>query len=123
MKVRECRICGDDVPGAIALLREHLESHQANADGLSAEEVLDMFEPAVDDGGPSHDDRDAKVKAYLENSSRCPHCGSANIEAGSLDTCSGGEIYQPVGCLNCKKSWQDVYTLTDIEFNEDPGPA
>ena len=126
MRIRTCMVCGDEIPDNIALLRDHLESHNPNADGLSCEEVLVTFEGVEvvgdDDENPHETEEDKLRMKYLKYSSRCPHCGSANIEAGSLDICNGEEIYQPVGCLTCKKRWQDVYTLTDVEFDDEETP-
>jgi len=52
---------------------------------------------------------------YIRNGAWCcPYCGSPNITAGSFEV-TGTECFQPVYCLDCKASWQDVYQLTSIE--------
>lgn len=54
-----------------------------------------------------------QADAYVaEHGDRCPHCGSDDLEAGSLRT-DAEEIYQPVTCSGCGAAWRDVYTLTD----------
>jgi len=57
-----------------------------------------------------------QIEAYLKDSVHCPFCGSENIEAGQFDVSEGDKsAWQNVWCNDCKKRWQDVYTLTSIE--------
>ena len=54
-------------------------------------------------------------KRYLEESGvNCPFCGSSQIEGASVEI-NAGSAYQPIGCLQCDKRWNDVYTLRDVE--------
>jgi len=50
---------------------------------------------------------------YLKNPNRCPYCGSDNIEADGFDG-EGNEVW----CFDCKHSWFDAYTLTDLWLEE-----
>jgi TusA-related sulfurtransferase len=44
---------------------------------------------------------------------KCPYCSSRNIE--SLDQNSdGNEIWIKIECLDCKKTWVELYKLTGI---------
>ena len=56
-------------------------------------------------------------KTYLENSNLCPSCKSDQIEGSSVEIDDGG-AYQPMICSDCGKSWNDIYTLTDVEATE-----
>ena len=58
-----------------------------------------------------------KVAAYLSNPNHCPHCGTLNIEAQSGTEINDNDaIAQRVICLDCGRSWQDIYTLTAVKF-------
>ena len=45
---------------------------------------------------------------------RCPFCNSEKISGGSMEL-EAGAAYQDIGCCDCKRIWQDVYTLDGIE--------
>jgi|WetSurSiteA1Bulk_404760.scaffolds.fasta_scaffold773768_1 hypothetical protein len=44
----------------------------------------------------------------------CPFCGSSYIVAGDIEF-EVAEVWQDVRCNDCKKEWNEVYTLTRIE--------
>lgn len=48
---------------------------------------------------------------------RCPYCNSDQLGGGSYDG-DAGYITQSITCLDCEKSWTDVYKLIDIEEDE-----
>ena len=52
-------------------------------------------------------------KAYVDSDgTKCPFCGSENIESdGNVEVDAGGGS-QTVSCNNCGKTWYDCYTLT-----------
>ena len=56
----------------------------------------------------------AMSKKYLEDSGRCPFCGSDNIEGGSLEV-DGHQAWQEVTCLDCDGGWDDIYKLVGID--------
>lgn len=49
-------------------------------------------------------------------SSGCPHCGGFNTE-GSSWSCENNTAWQSIYCVDCDKSWDDVYTLTHRDDN------
>jgi hypothetical protein len=58
-------------------------------------------------------------KERLERSKKahCPYCNGTKIhtfEQISI-TASGREAWQDFDCLECKKKWRDVWTLTDVQ--------
>ena len=57
-------------------------------------------------------------KQYVDISgSRCPFCGSENVEGESFDHYGEG-VSQDIECLDCGKKWTDDYALagyTEIE--------
>lgn len=57
---------------------------------------------------------DEQKEAYLKDNLKCPHCRSEQIEGGPTMV-EGNEAWQKMGCNECQKSWQDIYTLSDIE--------
>ena len=50
---------------------------------------------------------------YLANPSICPWCGGA-LEAYSAPEVDEGVVTQEIDCLECGRSWQDVYHLVKI---------
>lgn len=44
----------------------------------------------------------------------CPHCGSPNLEAMHSEIWLEDRIVDPIVCLDCGKTWADVYVLTFI---------
>lgn len=56
-----------------------------------------------------------KKEEYLKNrGSKCPYCGSDQIEGESVDI-SSGSASQLVNCLECNSNWVDIYKLVDVE--------
>jgi len=43
----------------------------------------------------------------------CLYCESSHIEGDSVEI-DGTTAYQDVRCLNCLKSWQDIYQLVAV---------
>ncbi|MFQ5491992.1 MAG: hypothetical protein ACE5GE_14845 [Phycisphaerae bacterium] len=61
---------------------------------------------------------DEAKQRYLKGGGvRCPFCDGDQIEGGPVEI-DEGQAIQPVGCLNCDRRWNDVYTLHDIEVRE-----
>jgi len=57
-------------------------------------------------------------KNYLKNKGGvCPYCGSRNIEGLAGYKTEDSAITTQVECHNCKQTWTDIYTLTDVEKN------
>jgi len=46
---------------------------------------------------------------------RCPLCGSENIEAGGRE-CDGAEEYVSVFCNSCHAEWEDTLKLIDVQL-------
>ncbi len=60
------------------------------------------------------------VTKYLSgDGTRCPFCGSEDIEGGSFN-CEGRTAWQNISCPKCNNEWQDVYQLA---FIADPHSA
>jgi len=55
-------------------------------------------------------------KKYLENSSRCPYCGSAAISSLNFMSNMDG-AKQEFMCDRCSEEWTDVYKLVDVVQN------
>ncbi len=52
--------------------------------------------------GPEHCDEDGRV---------CPYCGSENTDSGSLDTQAGQVVESDCQCLDCGKTWGNLYNI------------
>ena len=52
--------------------------------------------------GPEHCDKDGRV---------CPYCRSENTDSGSLDTQAGQVVETSCECLDCGKSWGNLYNI------------
>jgi len=53
-------------------------------------------------------------KAYMKTSGMtCLYCGSYQIEGGGVEVDDNAAI-QGVKCLDCGRSWSDVYRLVDV---------
>ena len=60
-----------------------------------------------------------KIREYVDSGgTRCPFCGSENIEGGSREI-DGGIVSWEVSCIDCSSYWQDLYKLFDI-YTPDP---
>ena len=63
--------------------------------------------------------RDAKIQKYIDSDgSKCPFCGSNQIQAGHCDT-HKSNAYQEVECLKCRSFWENKYKLDDIVIWQD----
>lgn len=52
---------------------------------------------------------------YLKNGyNLCPFCNGNDITGGHVEI-DGGSAWQRIGCNDCGKMWDDIYTLTDVE--------
>jgi len=52
--------------------------------------------------GPEHCDNDGRV---------CPYCGSENTDSGSLDTQAGQVVESGCECLDCGKTFGNLYNI------------
>ena len=48
------------------------------------------------------------------NGNICPFCDSDQIEGGDFDV-ANGYTKQRMNCLECDKSWSDIYKLVDVK--------
>ena len=56
-------------------------------------------------------------KEYVENlGSECPYCGSTQLVGGTVEV-HHARAYQPIDCVDCKRSWVDVYKLIGYSEN------
>ena len=56
-----------------------------------------------------------KVQKYLNaDGSRCPFCGSDNIEGGEFEF---DGVWREVFCLDCHEYWKDIYQLVGIYYD------
>lgn len=57
---------------------------------------------------------------YVEiKGSRCPFCGSEDIEGAHMEVEEGGAT-QEVSCLKCHMAWLDCYALTGYIVTRPP---
>ena len=55
------------------------------------------------------------VEAYLRSGGTfCPYCKGTAIQGGAVDI-DNGIALQGMSCLDCDKSWTDVYRLVNIK--------
>jgi hypothetical protein len=60
---------------------------------------------------------DEQKKKYIERGgNRCPFCDSDDIEGTRGVQTDSGCAWQDIRCCACNAEWQDIYTLTDIDF-------
>lgn len=55
-------------------------------------------------------------KEYLEAPNHCPFCDSDQVTGDAVEV-QHLHAYQPVSCLDCGKTWEDVYQLTHYVEN------
>ena len=55
------------------------------------------------------------IDNYIKNSHICPFCGSEHIEGTGDHDYGNDKYYNRIGCPDCGKVWDDVYTLSGIE--------
>jgi transposase-like protein len=59
---------------------------------------------------------DCGLKINLDTLCRCPFCHSTMIERdGSIEFVEN-KVLQKIDCLNCDKTWQDVYKLVGYQL-------
>jgi transcription elongation factor Elf1 len=56
-------------------------------------------------------------KKYLKAPYACPFCGSRDIE-GKQAEIDCGACWQSIFCVACKRRWDDVYKLTNIDVTD-----
>ena len=49
-----------------------------------------------------------------KNNSRCPNCGSEDVEGGAVDICENAAT-QPCSCLECDATWVDTYVFDGVD--------
>jgi len=57
-------------------------------------------------------------KEYIEKPLTCPYCTSYDIKGSAYFSDRTGNVSQSITCNSCKKSWEDVYTLSYIKEYE-----
>ena len=63
--------------------------------------------------------RMVRKRYYITNGdSSCPHCDSFSLKYGKV-TPEHGKISQEVSCNNCLNIWTDIYTLTNVIFEDE----
>lgn len=59
-----------------------------------------------------------KKKEYLKSKGMyCPHCESADLIDSSLADSPEFNLHQEVKCNNCKATFTNVYSLTNVYTN------
>jgi len=59
-----------------------------------------------------------QVQDYVRNGGeKCPYCGGI-IEGLFAPVVDGGSALQQVGCIDCGKTWSDIYTLVTLVEDE-----
>lgn len=58
--------------------------------------------------------KDQKIKYVKNGGSKCPYCGSSDIEGVRHPQVDGPGASQEVHCRNCGKGWHDLYVLDDV---------
>jgi hypothetical protein len=58
---------------------------------------------------------DQQKQAYVKNPTKCPYCGSNDIEGEVTENDCDGNYRQRITCHACGKWWVDVFTLATIE--------
>jgi len=62
--------------------------------------------------GPEHCDNDGRT---------CPYCGSENTDSGSLDTQAGQVVESGCECLDCGKTWDNLYNIAGWYHTDEDG--
>ena len=62
--------------------------------------------------------QEQKAKYFANHANLCPFCESADISADSIDV-EARECWQRVICNECGEEWQDVYTLSSVETQDE----
>ena len=61
-----------------------------------------------------------QIDKYLVDSTRCPFCGSDQLEYQSFDM-ESNTVYQEIFCVDCENEWQDLYQHVGIAIREEDG--
>jgi transcription elongation factor Elf1 len=56
-------------------------------------------------------------KKYLKSPHSCPFCGSHDIEGQQVQI-DCGACWQPISCTTCKRKWDDIYMLMNVEATD-----
>ena len=62
--------------------------------------------------GPEHCDEDGRL---------CPYCGSEDTDSGSLDTQAGQVVESGCECLDCGKTWDQLYNIAGWYHTDEDG--
>lgn len=55
-----------------------------------------------------------KIKTYVDNGgASCPYC-LGDIESPGVHDVEAEFLFEPMKCLECEKTWKNVYKLVDI---------
>ncbi|MEK6832639.1 MAG: hypothetical protein AABY32_01215 [Nanoarchaeota archaeon] len=62
---------------------------------------------------------DEVIEKYIKNDGKnCPYCGNENLIFGELELNSTyNVVYRDVTCGNCHRKWNNIFTLTNIDYN------
>lgn len=100
-----------------ALYLEILLSDQAHA--LLHEMYLQALSRAEGDEcpkkGPEDEENDRTGQYLADGGNICPYCQSNDLDSGRIEADSTG-AWTTVTCNNCLKTWDDVYTLTGVNW-------
>ena len=61
-------------------------------------------------------DKTKKEDYIYHFGTKCLYCHSSNLDCNEIELYYIGEMKQEKRCLDCKKTWVDIYTITDIEI-------
>ena len=57
---------------------------------------------------------------YIRNAGQmCPFCSGESLQGGFIHV-DDGRAFQQVSCLECERTWQDVYRLVDAKPDDAP---
>ncbi len=60
-----------------------------------------------------------EIQDYIDiDGANCLFCGSQEIEVTGMPEWEEHDVHQEVVCNDCDRIWTDIYTLTDVEFEE-----
>ena len=81
-----------------------------------------IFKPAtpgdIEVRKAQHDKEFAAIRdRYLQDYSHCPYCGSDHIVTAD-EGYGDNQLWHTIDCRQCEHSWNEIYTLTDIEESE-----
>lgn len=62
--------------------------------------------------GPEHCDNDGRT---------CPYCGSENTDSGTFDTQAGQVVESGCECLDCGKTWDNLYNIAGWYHTDEDG--